>query len=226
MNNDRRLDGAQYAPVSNDQRHDDAQYAPVDNDQRHDAQYAPVNNDRRLQRLPPCALSREHHFHNEDDDESRSRTCHDGTVLECSLTSDFAGSDVPGFGLRAFGVLCRHVAYETHGTASSLIARNFPDAVIRGDVGLRGSDDHSRCDIITAGFPCQPFSPLGLGLGRNETGGRGCLVDHTVLEICARMPSVFFPENVAAFAASDNGASDNGAARQKLLKYRSLDDAN
>ena len=84
----------------------------------------------------------------------------------------------------------RHFAYETNDKTTSFIARNFPDAVIRGDVRQRGSDDNSRCDITTAGFPCQPFSLLGLGLVRNEAGGRGCLVDHTVLEIRARKPAM------------------------------------
>ena len=115
--------------------------------------------------------------------------------------------------LEALGFHGRHVAYENNSTATGFIALKIPGSVIRGDVVARAPDDHGRCDVITAGFPCQPFSLLGLGLGREEAGGRGCLVDHTVLEIQKQRPRVFLLENVAAFTTSGGGA-----AHQQLMK--------
>ena len=60
-----------------------------------------------------------------------------------------------------------------------------------------------------AGFPCRPFSFLGLGRLFEESGGRGAVVLETIKAIRHFQPAVFQPavfllENVAAFASASH----------------------
>ena len=96
--------------------------------------------------------------------------------------------------------------------AQDLLHADFAHAVVCGDVARRNLDGMEGVDIVTVGFPCQPFSGLGLGHGRHEPGGRGALVDYTIEAILRLKRSVFLLENVAAFVKSDGGA-----ARRLLL---------
>jgi DNA (cytosine-5)-methyltransferase 1 len=58
------------------------------------------------------------------------------------------------------------------------------------------SKDFPNFDLFTGGFPCQPFSSAGLGLGVNDPYGRGTLF-HQILRICAiKKPKFILLENV------------------------------
>ena len=50
------------------------------------------------------------------------------------------------------------------------------------------------CDIFVAGFPCQPFSAGGTGLGRLDP--RGTVVFRLITWISMHLPTVFVLENV------------------------------
>ena len=89
-------------------------------------------------------------------------------------------TDAPAFGLKELVDLRRHFCYEITRDAQDLLRANFAHAVVCGDVAGRNLDGMEGVDIVTAGFPCQPFSGLGLGHGRHEPGGRGALVDYTI----------------------------------------------
>ena len=58
-------------------------------------------------------------------------------------------------------------------------------------------------DILTGGFPCQPFSQAGLKKGFNET--RGTLFFDIVRIIKEKQPKAFFLENVRGLLQHDNG---------------------
>ena len=52
------------------------------------------------------------------------------------------------------------------------------------------------CDLMVAGFPCQPFSHAGLGQGESDTRGRGTVVWHLLEYVQSRLPAAFVLENV------------------------------
>ncbi len=58
-------------------------------------------------------------------------------------------------------------------------------------------------DVLTGGFPCQPFSQVGLKKGFNET--RGTLFFDIVRIIKEKKPKAFFIENVRGLLQHDNG---------------------
>ncbi|NCU29888.1 DNA cytosine methyltransferase [Candidatus Saccharibacteria bacterium] len=68
-------------------------------------------------------------------------------------------------------------------------------------------------DIITGGFPCQPFSQAGLKKGFNET--RGTLFFDIANIIKEKQPSAFFLENVRGLLTHDGGRTF--ATIQKVL---------
>ena len=79
-----------------------------------------------------------------------------------TLLSDFAGMDVPAMSLTNLGVLGPHVEFEIDDVACKYLVANYPSLELRGSVEDRDERDAFRPDIVTAGFPCQPFSALGL----------------------------------------------------------------
>ena len=121
------------------------------------------------------------------------------------LLSDFAGIDVPGFGLRALGVAHDHFAFEIDPVARRFITDNFPDVRLFGSVCDRSPSVASGADIVSAGFPCQPYSLLGLQEGWKDRKGRGDLVMATIDYVLRERPRIVLLENVAAFARSDQG---------------------
>jgi len=58
-------------------------------------------------------------------------------------------------------------------------------------------------DILTAGFPCQPFSQAGFKKGFSDT--RGTLFHDIVKIIKTKKPEAFFLENVSHLLKHDNG---------------------
>ena len=70
-----------------------------------------------------------------------------------------------------------------------------------GDITKIQPNDLPEFDIITAGFPCQPFSLGGLRKGFEDT--RGTLFFEVVRLIEARKPAAFFLENVEGIVNHD-----------------------
>ena len=122
-----------------------------------------------------------------------------------TLLSDFAGMDVPAMSLMNLGVLGPHVAFEIDDAACTFLVANYSSLELRGSVEDRDERDVIRPDIVTAGFPCQPFSALGLQGGWNDHRGRGQLVTETLDTIMRERPMIVMLENVASFVRADAG---------------------
>lgn len=80
--------------------------------------------------------------------------------------------------------------------------RNFGERP-HGDITEIKNDQVPNHDILLAGFPCQPFSQAGLGLGFEDTRGTLFFEIERILE--ARRPKAFLLENVKRLKTHDNG---------------------
>lgn len=72
-----------------------------------------------------------------------------------------------------------------------------------GDINEVNPKDIPDHDILLAGFPCQPFSIAGKGLGFSDT--RGTLFFNIEQIIKAKMPRSFLLENVKRLYSHDSG---------------------
>lgn len=72
-----------------------------------------------------------------------------------------------------------------------------------GDITQVKPNDIPDFDILTGGFPCQPFSQAGFKKGFNEV--RGTLFFDIVKIISEKKPKAFFLENVRHLYKHDNG---------------------
>lgn len=77
-----------------------------------------------------------------------------------------------------------------------------------GDITSLGSEAEIKkilpnFDILFAGFPCQPFSLMGLKKGFEDT--RGTLFFHIAKILAVKNPSFFILENVRGLQTHDNG---------------------
>lgn len=75
--------------------------------------------------------------------------------------------------------------------------------LIEGDVKKLNGRNLSDIDILTAGFPCQPFSLAGHGRGFEDE--RGKLFFEVSRLLNELRPKAFFLENVKTLATHDNG---------------------
>ena len=121
------------------------------------------------------------------------------------LLSDVAGIDGPGTALQHLGVLGKHSAYEIDSAARSFISANFPGVSLYGSVRERSESACPRADVVTAGFPCQPFSALGKQDGWDDARGRGTLIGATSGYVLRERPSIVMLENVATFRTIHDG---------------------
>ena len=83
---------------------------------------------------------------------------------------------------------------------------NFKEIPL-GDVSQLGKADFPKFDIISAGFPCQPFSLGGLRKGFEDT--RGTLFFEVARLIKECKPKAFFLENVQGIVNHDGGNTLN-----------------
>lgn len=79
---------------------------------------------------------------------------------------------------------------------------NFNDEPL-GDITQIQPEDLPEFDILTGGFPCQPFSLAGLRKGFEDT--RGTLFFEVARLIEAKKPKAFFLENVEGIVNHDGG---------------------
>lgn len=78
------------------------------------------------------------------------------------------------------------------------------ESIMLGDINNISISDIPNHNLLTAGFPCQPFSPAGKKLGVRDRV-RGSLFERIVEIIDAKKPQYFFLENVKRLLTMENG---------------------
>lgn len=118
----------------------------------------------------------------------------------------FAGYGGASFGLKRAGIKHEIVGYsEFDKFASALYDANHKDKngnPIKnwGDITAINPDELPDFDLFTGGFPCQPFSTVGMQQGEKDQYGRGTLL-YDIIRICAaKKPKYIFLENVKGLA--------------------------
>lgn len=118
----------------------------------------------------------------------------------CSLFSGIGGIDL-GFIQAGFDIVW---ANEMDAAACRTYRYNFPNAnLIEGDIKRIATSDIPEFDVLTAGFPCQPFSIAGLQKGFKDRDGN--LFFEITRIIDTKRPKVIFLENVPNLMDHDNG---------------------
>ncbi|WP_156371114.1 DNA cytosine methyltransferase [Nocardia arizonensis] len=79
----------------------------------------------------------------------------------------------------------------------------FGDGQFVGDIGTVAAEDLPKYDVLTAGFPCQPFSEAGVRRGFTDTRGTAFFDVVRILE--ATRPPAFFLENVRGLLTHGGG---------------------
>lgn len=118
----------------------------------------------------------------------------------CSLFSGAGGID---YAFQQAG--CEIVwANENDQAACATYRLNFPKTVLaEKDIRKVDVSEIPAFDILTGGFPCQPFSEVGQEKGFDDV--RGNLFFEIIRIIDAKKPSVIFLENVASLEQHDQG---------------------
>ena len=118
----------------------------------------------------------------------------------------FAGYGGASFGLQRAGLNYEVVGYsEFDKFASELYDANHTDKdgnAIKnwGDITQINPEELPDFDMFTGGFPCQPFSQVGMQQGENDQYGRGTLM-YDILRICKiKKPQYILLENVKGLA--------------------------
>ena len=118
----------------------------------------------------------------------------------------FAGYGGATFGLKRAGIDFEVVGYsEFDKFASALYDVNHKDSNGQpiknwGDITQIDPNDLPDFDLFTGGFPCQPFSQVGMQQGEKDKHGRGTLM-YDILRICeVKRPKYILMENVKGLA--------------------------
>lgn len=113
----------------------------------------------------------------------------------------FAGIGGIRLGFEEFG--CETVfSSEWDNHAQLMYEANFGEKPF-GDINLIEPKEIPDHDILLAGFPCQPFSIAGKGLGFEDT--RGTLFFNIESIIAEKKPKAFLLENVKRLTTHDSG---------------------
>jgi len=116
-------------------------------------------------------------------------------MKKLKLFEAFAGYGGANYGLQKAKIPYQTIGYsEIDKHAIKFYENNHPGIPNYGDITQIDPKNIPDFDLFTGGFPCQPFSQVGLGLGEGDT--RGTLF-HDILRICkVKKPKHILLENV------------------------------
>lgn len=114
-----------------------------------------------------------------------------------------------GYGGASFALKKAKIAHQTIGFseidkfAVELYQKNHKQVPFFGDITSIDPKTLPDFDLFTGGFPCQPFSQVGLGKGEDDT--RGTLF-HDIIRICEnKRPKHILLENVKGLRTNRHG---------------------
>ena len=114
-----------------------------------------------------------------------------------------------GYGGASFALKRTNIPFETIGFSENdnfaieLFEKNHPGVPNFGDITKIVPESIPDFDLFTGGFPCQPFSQVGLGLG--EADIRGTLF-YDIIRICdVKRPKHILLENVKGLRTNRHG---------------------
>lgn len=120
----------------------------------------------------------------------------------------FSGYGGAAFALRKAGLPHECVGFsEIDKDAIKCYQQNFPGIKNYGDCSLINTDELPSFDLLTAGFPCQPFSEAGKHGGTNDT--RGTLFYDIIRIAEQKQPSVMILENVKGLTFKNHQSTFN-----------------
>lgn len=113
-------------------------------------------------------------------------------------------SGIGGFALAAHWMGWETVQFvEIDKFCQKVLAKNFPNIPIHGDIKtFNGSEFRGSVDILTGGFPCQPFSDAGRRKGKNDARFLWPQMLRIIDEV---RPRFIVGENVAGILTMENG---------------------
>jgi site-specific DNA-cytosine methylase len=86
---------------------------------------------------------------------------------------------------------CRRLITQGLQSWGPLSAQGSSKHVMFTDIMTRDPTKLPDHDIYVAGFPCQPFSNMGLREGVADRHGRGRIITHIVAALVAKQPKAF-----------------------------------
>jgi DNA (cytosine-5)-methyltransferase 1 len=120
-------------------------------------------------------------------------------MTHCSLFSGIGGFDLAAEWMGWNNVF--QVEWDSY--CQKVLAKNFPNTKRYGDIKeFDGTKYRGLIDIISGGFPCQPFSNAGKKQGRKDDRYLWPEMLRVIKEI---KPSYIVGENVAGLISMDNG---------------------
>jgi len=109
-----------------------------------------------------------------------------------SLCSGYGGLEM---GLKAaFGEIDLRFVSDIDKNASTLLAHHHPDIPNLGDLTTVDWEQQDKIDVLTAGYPCQPFSTAGKRKGVEDDRA---IFDYIAHAVSVLRPRYVFFENVA-----------------------------
>ena len=122
-------------------------------------------------------------------------------MSKLKLLDLFSGIGGFSLGLESTGGFETIAFVEKDKFCQKVLAKNFNNITIEGEIrNVKG--EKYKADIITAGFPCQPFSVAGKRKGKDDDR---YLWDETIRVIRECKPRWFVGENVEGIVNIANG---------------------
>jgi DNA (cytosine-5)-methyltransferase 1 len=125
-------------------------------------------------------------------------------ICKIKVFEAFAGYGGASYGLKKAGIPFEVIGYsEIDKFASEFYDNNHPGIINYGDISNIDPNELPDFDLFTGGFPCQPFSQVGLGKGEDDI--RGTLF-YEIIRICTiKKPKHILLENVKGLRTSRHG---------------------
>jgi DNA (cytosine-5)-methyltransferase 1 len=153
-------------------------------------------------------------------------------TLLLRVGTDCSGIEAPIQALKALKIPFKHVfASDINPFVIQSIKANYkPDILFgdkdgkypEGDITLRDNKKLPSIDLYIAGFPCQPFSTAGKGMGFYDERGVVFLSCYDV--IIQKKPKIFILENVKGILINDKESSKDKYGRTWKLIWQMLKD--